>query len=1759
MKFRISFLFIAFLLFNCSKDTTIKTNFSEVIQPKQNLSFVFDEKIKDLDKEPYLAQWHFSDSYLEITPKINGSFKWNSPYELVFSPEDGFRPATKYEIRIKIPGHSKKFTVRTPELKIEQVIPFYALEENQKHLAFEIHFNYAVSHKISENLKAIINGKTYSLAPAEKQSKSKKLVFFIKNSEELPAGEGIKIILEKGATCLACSEYNSKDFTYFSYVPPTSFVLQDLRTTSENGEYSLHITFSETPDPNQDFSKLIELEIPFTVQVAGSELIIKAPFEEKKYKITIHKNLKSVFGEKLGKDYHKEVAFAPEKPYLNFADTKGMYLRKEGAKNLALKIIAIPEVEVTVHKIYDVNLVHFLREKVYRSYYDDSWEISTYGLQNYGDLIYKTSYSTNKLPKIGSNYLLNLNIFDTRKNYKGIFLVNVQDPRNYWNRASKIVAISDIGITFKETTDEYLVFCHSLKDNSPISGVKINLLSRSNLSFAEASTDAEGTARIKKNEDFIPVLILAEKEGDVNFLSLNFSEVSNPDFATEGKEVKNTDIYIYGERTLYRPGEEGNFVFVLRDVDFNPIQFPVKVKITSPRGTDVLEQMVTPNSEGIGEFSYKIPLTANTGSYYIKLFKGDEFLKSKPFKVEEFTPDRLKVLIEAPKEIVGAGKEEQVKILAKNLYGTPAQFRNVNVLVEFLPKTFTNKKFKDYTFALTTPKRNIKTREFTGRTDAQGNYSFTLKIPGEWENTGLLKARIIADVNDETGHATTSAKSIDVYTQTNFIGIQKIYPFQPVGKPVKIPFVVLNHQGKLANIPFSVEVYRIIWEAYWEKNSWGDWNYKTFKKEILVHQQKITPQNGKATMKFLAPVSGSYKIKAFFKEGTYVSYVLDCWGEGAVAENSFGVSKDGTIKITLPKEKFSPGETAEVLFATPFDGKLLITLESAGKVLKYHTIDTENKTAKWNFKISEEMLPNVFIYATLLKDIHTKIPFSVARGLENILVQPEDRKIPVTISAAEKSESNTQQTIRIKTKPNVFLTVSVVDEGVLQVAREGKTDPYAYFYAPRRLSVKNYDLYSYLLPEYSENAVGGGMLQESISADELLSPHAEGKKNVSFWSGVIQADANGNAKFSIDIPDFSGKLRIRVAAIQGHSFGYAEKFMTVADNVVITLGTPSFLAPKDKVQIPLVLANTTEKSLQVSLKLKNTEKLKLYGNIPSRISLAPKEEKRIMMTFLAENTGQGTLALEISYGNKKKIIERKISIRPASQVQVISQGGVINGKGEISIGGADFLFAEKRLVVSTNPVVRFGKALDFLLEYPYGCLEQTISKAFPQLYFAELSNALQNQAGNKRKQEIAKQHIKVTLEKLSMFKTPRGGMSLWQGGYRPDLWATVFATHFLTEAKAKDFPVNENLLRDNIRFLKNRAHQVRKEPYKLPDGTSKNFVPKWLPYALFVLAKNKEAPRSLLRYCSENYGDLTPEGKYLLAATYKILGDEDNTREYLPKSINQNWTQSRYYFSSTFRDKALAAYALMIASPDNAQVPLLLNELSEKLNGTKYFSTQEAVFSLLAVAQFRPEESATQVTLQTSKGKISLKKNETRVLRGEDLQNVLVQSDGYVYYYWSLKGIPENPADYEQDNGLKVRRKYYSVNGNPLGSPFKKGETIVVKLTVENHSGEFIENGVVSDLLPAGFEIQNPRLLETLSLNNFERPSHFVYRDIREDRINFFTSLPVNGRKVFYYIVRAVRSGEFQQGTAMALDMYKPSINSYQGSGKVRVKGKEIF
>jgi uncharacterized protein YfaS (alpha-2-macroglobulin family) len=598
------------------------------------------------------------------------------------------------------------------------------------------------------------------------------------------------------------------------------------------------------------------------------------------------------------------------------------------------------------------------------------------------------------------------------------------------------------------------------------------------------------------------------------------------------------------------------------------------------------------------------------------------------------------------------------------------------------------------------------------------------------------------------------------------------------------------------------------------------------------------------------------------------------------------------------------------------------------------------------------------------------------------------------------------------------------------------------------------------------------------------------------------------------------------------------------------------------VTVPVTLNNTTAKSANISAAISVDGPLKVVGGNNQSLAINATSEGRATFQVVADpNIAVGKIKIAVNGLGEKFLDETEISVRPPSTLQKVTGNGSIAGGSsqKINIGLSDFIpsSVSYQLVVSRSPALELGEHLRYLVQYPYGCTEQTVSAAFPQLYFGDMADMM---GLNQKSKMNANTNILEAIRKIKMRQTYKGGIMLWDSG-EEDWWATVYSAHFLLEARKAGFDVDNSLIETILGYINSRLKKREMINYYYNRTQNKKIAPKEVAYGLYVLALAGKSNVSAMNYYKANPQLLALDSRYLLSAAYATAGDKKSFTALLPAVFTgeESVAQTGGSFYSDIRDEAISLNALIDADPGNAQIGIMAKHVSDKLKTRYWLSTQERAFSFLALGKLARSANKSDATAEIKVGGKTVAKvdggqwkGDQAALKGTNIE-IETKGTGRLYYFWQAEGISSSGAYKEEDSYLKVRKRFYDRNGNAInGNVFKQNDLIIVGITLERSYSTAVQNVVITDLLPAGFEIENPRTKELPGMDWIKDASTPTALDVRDDRIHFFVDAN-NNKQTYYYAVRAVSPGNYKMGPVSADAMYNGEYHSYNGAGVVRV------
>lgn len=1790
-----AFVISVIVFFSCSsKDTVEIIEFSPEGETKELTTFrvEFD---RALAPDSLTDKW-IDGNFITFNPSISGKYKWIDTKTLIFSPDHPLEPIQNYSANVtsKVLFGAQyeidfdEYEFNTPDFDVLKAEFFWTQLPNQSHkvsIQANVYFNYPVNpEELKKNLEVLIDGKQTSDLTIVSDKSSEMIAVNLGEFSQAERSQKIVLQVNKGLNSTIGKKplADTRKFTY-DLDALTKLAVTDVYSEFEGIRGVIVITTTQMVN-SERVREFVTINPPidYDISVFDNTIRLEGNFADyPSIDLKIDKGLPGVLGGELEFEYQQMVTFVNLNPSINFKDKLGSYLLRGGEENIELMAVNVDEAEIRVSQVFENNLVHFLGNYGYYFTSSESYYYNPYiYIENYGKILYEEKITLPRKENWKTDFTINTGKALQSK-FKGLFVIQVNSKEDRWIQDTKIFAVSDLGIIAKRSHNSVMVFVNSIANTNPVENAEVKLISSNNQLLAEGFTNKNGVVNLNKFyqslDEFNPQLITVKNGDDFNFINLFGTRVETSRFDVGGKyDYYDYNAFIYGDRNLYRPGEKVNISGIVRGRKMNIVKdIPVFVKVYTPTGKLFDEFKKILNKQGSFELSFEVPDYNQTGEYRVDVFSGSEkLIGNYKFSLEDFVPDKIRVILTNEKDKVYAGDIIKTSVDAEFLFGSKAADMPYQADIQLRHKPFISKKYPRFTFSNSSIQNSILSNQLMdGKLNSEGHAEISYQVPYNLRSSGVITAYQFVSVFDLTGRPVNRVSSAEIFPKKHFVGIRSNRYYVGTNDDIEFQVVAVDQNDEaLKQFKTMATLVKYEWQTVLKKDYSDKYYYTSEKKEVVQWNKIVTIDGEPEDLSFAVSSSGQYelRISTVGKLEDYQFYGFYAYGWGSSTASSFQVDREGRVDIVLDKEKYEPGDKAKILFMTPFDGKMLVTFER-DSVLDYKLVEVKDRSVELSVEIKEEFLPNVYVSAALFKphSLESTTPFFVGYGYKSLLVENSDNLLGVEIETPTKIKPNTKQKIVVstKSKKDIFITLAAVDEGILQLKNYQTPDPYSFMYAKRALQVDGYDIYKYLLPEIVTSSPGGDDFAAQLK--KRTNPITTKRfKLLSYWSGIRRTDSSGEVEITLDIPQFNGEVRLMALAYDGSSFGSSESFMKVADDIIIESEVPRFLSINDKLEIPVTAINTTDKNMNIDLSMSVEGPLEITSADRTEVSIKPNSTSTSIFNLDVKNKiGKGKIGFA-STGDVKVAEKIDIPVRPVSPLVVESGSGILNSGStkKINLSG-EFVegTASANLVISNFPGVRYAKTLKSLIGFPYGCLEQTVSKLFPQLYFENIAKLV---APELYKTTNPIYNIKEGIRKIEAMQKFDGSFLYWPGGTTTNEWTNVYAAHFLLEARKAGFDVNENIITKMLGYISKRVYSKETTEYVTYDQNRRTVViaaSREIPYGLYVLALSGKGDLATMNYYKARLHLLPGDSRFFLAGAYALMGKWQAAFEIIPSSFSPVKTERTTggSFNSSIKANAIILNLLLDVDPENIQIPNFVKYLND--NANDIYSTQDKAFVFMALGK-----SAKEASENSLKAKVESGGKVIGEFNGSDLNldlskyinseiSIIPQGEGKTYFYWNVEGVKTTSVFENKDSNLKVRRRYfdYRTGVEITNNNFRQGDLIVCKFELTGVARN-IENIVISDLLPAGFEIENPRLMETQRLTNdgTDKLLPVEYLDIRDDRLLLFTSLKNQNYGEFKYLIRVINRGEFQLAPITADAMYDRDYNSINGGGVIKVSGR---
>jgi len=1552
------------------------------------------------------------------------------------------------------------------------------------------------------------------------------------------------------------------------------FRLLDYTIDSDSASPRACFQFSEDLAKRTDFAPFVALagnDKP-ALTSEGRQLCVDGLKHGERYNINLRAGLPSTVKEGLPKSAEFNVYVRDRKPFVRFTG-RAYVLPRTGQRGIPLVSVNTPSVSIEVFRIGDRNLINTVIDG------DFQRALSRYELSSLGD---------ERGVKVWSGQLATATTLnqDVTTAFPVDEALGAMQPGVYvmtaaargpgsdgsgddGGLATQWFIVSDLGLTAFSGNDGIHVFVNSLASTEAVAKAEVRLVARNNEILATRKTDDTGhavfEAGLGRGEGGLSpaMLTVTTDKADYAFLSLKSNAFDLSDRGVSGRAVPaGADAFVYAERGVYRSNETVYLTALLRDGLGNAISGgPLTMVVERPDGVEFRRAVLPDQGAGGRTLALSLNSAVPAGTWRVRAFtdpKGNSVGET-TFMVEDYIPERIDFEVTSKDKQIKADASVELKVDGHFLYGAPASDLQLEGDMLVAPAD-ERPGFAGYQFGVADEENASNERtpiENLPESDAKGVATFPVSLAKPPTSTRPQEAQIFIRMAEAGGRAVERKIVLPVAPAAAMIGVKPLFGDKNVAEGDKAAFdvVFVSPDGKsLARDGLRYELLKIESRYQWYRQN-SSWDFEPVKSTTRVDDGDLTVAADHPARITLSPQPGRYRldVKSADADGPLTSVQFDVgWYSDGSADTP------DLLETSIDRPEYQSGDTMVVSVNARTAGKLTINV-LGDRLLTTQTTDVKEGTAQVKIPVPKDWGSGAYVVATLRRPLDAaalRMP-GRAIGLKWFGIDKKSHTLSVNLSPPTLVRPNTTMKLPVKLTglnpgEDAKVVVAAVDVGILNLTNYKPPAPDDYYLGQRRLTAEVRDLYGQLID--GMQGTRGQLKAGGDGAGAELQGSPPTQKPLALYSGIVTVAADGSAEISFDIPEFAGTARVMAVAWTATKLGRATADVTVRDPVVLTATLPRFLLNGDHGTMSFDLDNVEGAPGDYTVSVKTSGPVKVSGNPVTSAKLAAKQRSSMALALDAGGAGSAALDVDIKGPNGLTLARHyALDVKPATQiltrrsVRTLAKGesltltsdmfsDLVEGTGSVSVSASLSTALDAATIL---------KALD---RYPHGCSEQITSRAMPLLYVNDLA------AGAHLAMDTAiDQRIKDAIDRLLARQGSNGSFGLWSAG-GDDAWLDAYVTDFLTRAREKGFIVPDVLFRSALDRIRNSVVNAE-EPEK--DG-GKN-----LAYGLYVLARNGTAPIGDLRYLADTKLNnlATPIAKAQLAAALALVGDKARAERVYAAAADSLAPKpalefGRVDYGSALRD---AAALVSLAGEGNAPQATLTQAVSrvEAARGlSPYTSTQENAWLVLAARALANETMALDVDGAPVKTAL-YRSYKAAEMSGKPIR-ITNTGDAPIQAVVSVGGSPVTPEP-AAANGFKIERSYFTLDGKPADvSKVKQNDRFAVVLKITEAKPEF-GHIMVSDYLPAGFEIDNPHLVSsgdtgTLAwIEDGEEPQNTEFRD---DRFTAAVDRAANDKSIFTvaYVVRAVSPGKYVLPQAYVEDMYNPSRYGRTGTGSVEVR-----
>jgi len=1411
----------------------------------------------------------------------------------------------------------------------------------------------------------------------------------------------------------------------------------------------------------------------------------------------------------------------------------------------------------------------------------------------------------------------------------GYYFIGVQgEPLEYFSNfyQGNLFIVASDNITFKATDTEGLAWITDLETGQPQPDVEVTFYGEKYNELGRVKTDRDGLAYLKGVNS--PTSARLEDTGHLSFTALDWgSGVWAGDFGIyEGyyAQTNRPFAYVYTDRPVYRPGQDVFYKGIVRQNDDLHYSLPkdpaVYVKIDH-FGEEIFADYIELSE--LGSFTGQLTLDENaaTGNYDIMVMarpNGDTF-GWVSFSVAEYHKPEFEVSASADQTAVLPGATVNFSMDTQYYSGGSVARADADWFLQNAPFYFQPARdYQQYNFsdwdqdAYWAEQKSTETGRLTeGKavTDENGHIEIAQKLDLNQQKTSQT-ITFYANVTDVGGNLVSGSTSVTVHQSELYAGIRSEKHIGIAGEEHPFDIVVLDWDSKpAAGQNVSVKFIERQWFSVQEQDQQGQSRWVTTVKEIPAGTQTgRTDEDGRVSLSFTPQRGGIFKAVVTVRDSQGNSHRASTYVWVASDDHiAWRQTNDRTFSLVADKDAYSPGDTAEVLIAQPFEHEVyaLVTYER-GHIYKQDVVLLKGTSTIYKIPITGDMAPVAYVSVAVVSGAEAFGKPSFKIGMAMLNIDTSEQILDVSVSTDQETAGPGEEiTYTITTRDHkgepvsADVSLAVVDKAVLALAPANSPPLLDAFYSEQSLGVRTAlaivvtaDDFN---AQYRESIPEGGGMGGGGGGELGIVTVRQDFKDTAAFEGLLATDEAGRAQVTVKLPENLTTWHADVRAVTTDSrVGQATNEILSTRPLFVEMTTPRFFVVGDQAQIGAIVHNNTDRPLTVQVDLE-AEGVTLADEASQSVAVEANRQTYVTWDLTVGAVERVDFTVRASSGQYQDASKpalgtlegQGIPVYNFTAVETVGTSGMLMEANSATEGmqlpvSLDYTDARLSIEIAPSLAASMQSGLKYLEDYPYLCMEQTISRFLPNVInLRALQAAGLHDPAIKNKLDM---QVNSALQRIYARQLYDGGWNWWNGD-KSDPYVSAYVVYGLIEARESGYAVTAGVLNRGLSYLGTNLPNLRRN--------ESNWQYNRHAFMLYVLARGKRLQAGQTNFIYENRDMLSLYAKAYLAQTIYLLDPNDKRVTALlsdlagatiQSSSGAHWEENETDYWNWNTDTRTTAIVLNAFVQTDALSPHAANAvrwLMAHRAGGHWASTQETAWTLIALTNWLTASKELAADYQYAVGlngelleqgnatsenltdTLKLQVELEDLLKDEVNYLVITRGEGTGNLYYTAYMSTSLPVESIQplDQGVSISREYFATDDpkHPV-TEIERGELVRVRLTVVVPAA--VHYIVIDDPLPAGLEAVDASLNPSIEVpSRYTREDYdqhgwgwwyFYNQEIRDEKVTLSTDYLPAGTYVYTYLARASTPGMFKVIPPTASEFYFPDVGG-RGAGSLFV------